>query len=456
MINRNLWKKIENFDFDLPLSEYGFSTRLANENFWTQNFTQLAILEYKKFMYLAATNDFMVSPSEIVDIVWHQHLIFTVSYSEFCGLLGKNVQHIPSTHNKEDFKKFRIAKEKTNILYEQEFGLQPKSVWVYKDMFDSLNLEKSRFKLRSFIIVAIMVFFVLCFPIFHIVKPIYVKLGNPNFMLGYIGLIGTTLIAITYFNRMKLKQIVNEFDKDSFVFDLKAYELVYLQTQRVSSIVHGVVDELIYQKAIRVNENKSLEAMENGKVNSIEQFQAKATLADLGSTFYPTLLKRLIRKPIFFNTANCMDAFNKYVVKSVKFNRLFYLNFCVFSILLMIGIMRIATGVLRDLPVTYITFFVVFFFIIGSIYLYRLTYLISSDGIPRIYKEDSFKKKEMEGNWQWKYFLFGSSMLTPAFLPLVKYVNNPINSGDGCGSACGSSCGSSCGGGCGGCGGGGD
>lgn len=58
-VNLNLWNKIQDFDFDSPISEYGFSTRLASENYWTCNFTEEAILEYKKFMYLAATSDFM-------------------------------------------------------------------------------------------------------------------------------------------------------------------------------------------------------------------------------------------------------------------------------------------------------------------------------------------------------------------------------------------------------------
>ncbi|MEZ4985367.1 MAG: hypothetical protein R2795_10080 [Saprospiraceae bacterium] len=55
-MNQELWDKILAFDFDNPPSEYGFSTRLANENFWTREFTDQAILEYKKFMYLAATS----------------------------------------------------------------------------------------------------------------------------------------------------------------------------------------------------------------------------------------------------------------------------------------------------------------------------------------------------------------------------------------------------------------
>ena len=78
----SLWNKVLAFQFEKENDEYGFTVRLSTENLWTINFTEKAILEYKKFMYLAAVSDQMVSPSEIVDTVWHQHLIFTGSYNK--------------------------------------------------------------------------------------------------------------------------------------------------------------------------------------------------------------------------------------------------------------------------------------------------------------------------------------------------------------------------------------
>ena len=113
-MNKNLWQSAKDFDLDYPMAEYGFSTRLAYENSWTMHFTQHAILEYKKFMYLAATANQMVSPSGIVDVVWHQHLIFTQSYQEFCTLLGKKIEHIPSTHNRAEQEKFHRLFGKTH------------------------------------------------------------------------------------------------------------------------------------------------------------------------------------------------------------------------------------------------------------------------------------------------------------------------------------------------------
>lgn len=77
-MSSNTWQKAEAFSFDQPSQMYGFSIRLSYENSWTTKFTKLAILEYKKFMYLASISDEMVSPSEIVDVVWHQHLILSL------------------------------------------------------------------------------------------------------------------------------------------------------------------------------------------------------------------------------------------------------------------------------------------------------------------------------------------------------------------------------------------
>ncbi|TBO42123.1 glycine-rich domain-containing protein [Pedobacter kyonggii] len=145
-MNDTLWKSIQQFDFDHPPGEYNFSIRLASENQWTKDFTEKAILEYKKFMYMAAISDVMVSPSAIVDTVWHQHLIFTQSYQVFCALVGRQIQHVPSTHQKEQAEQFRLAKERTSRIYHEHFGAQPKAIWEYDTMLAGLKLEPAKLK----------------------------------------------------------------------------------------------------------------------------------------------------------------------------------------------------------------------------------------------------------------------------------------------------------------------
>ncbi|NNV57141.1 glycine-rich domain-containing protein [Limnovirga soli] len=451
-MNKELWEKILSFDFDNPPSEYGFSTRLANENFWTKDFTELAILEYKKFMYLATTSEFMVSPSEIVDTVWHQHLIFTQSYQDFCILIGKTIQHIPSTHNKEEYEKFKLAKERTKKFYSNNFGEQPNTIWEYNDMYGSLNLEKSKFKIRTFIIFGILSFIALTIPAYFLLKPIYLQVHNPYFILGFIPLCILTFIGLEFYNRNKLKEIVKSFDDNSFIYKLQPYELVYLKTQKLGNIINGTVNELIDNKTIIVNSDNSIELLKQNNTNSKEELQTTSVLSELGKTFYPNLLSQLANKPIFWNTANCMDAFKKYFNKSKKFGNLFYLNFGVLSILLMFGFIRLASGIIRERPVTQILIATIILIIITIVFLNRLTKLVCTQTIPDLYKTEILPTRQIENNWQWSYFLLGSAVLTTAFVPLVNYIDKNNSNGSSCGTSCGSSCGSSCSS-CGGCGG---
>lgn len=451
-MNHELWNNILAFDFNNPPSEYGFSTRLSNENFWTDEFTNQAILEYKKFMYLAAVSDFMVSPSEIIDIVWHQHLIFTQSYQDFCNLLGKQIQHIPSTHNREDFEKFRQAKERTIKFYKKDFGKQPKNIWVFDGMFESLNLEKAKFKLRTFIIFGILTFICLTVPAYIVLKPIYIHIDNPYFIFGLITLSVLTFLTLEFYNKAKLKNIISGFDKSSFVYNLHPFELVYLKTQKLSNVINGTVNELLDNGTIKVNSDNTIELAKSNATNNNTQLQVTSALSELGQSFYPSLLKKLSEKPIFWNIANSMDAFRKYFNKSKKFGYLFYTNFAVLTLLLLLSFTRIVTGVLRDKPVVQIVIATIVLAVIAIVFLQRLTKQISTTTIPDLYKNEILPTRQIEGNWQWTYFLYGTAVLTTALVPLVNYVDKNNNSSSNCGTSCGSSCGSSCSS-CGGCGG---
>jgi hypothetical protein len=455
-MNKELWNKILSFDFDNPPSEYGFSIRLANENFWTIDFTQQAILEYKKFMYLAATSDLMVSPSEIIDTVWHQHLIFTHSYQEFCTILEKQIQHLPSTHNKEDLQKFKLAKERTIKFYENIFGSQPKSIWEYPDMYASLNLEKAKFKLRTFLIIGILGFLALTTPFYLLLRPVYVNLDNPYFILVLICLSALLFPVLELYNKVQLKRIAKTFDKNSFIYDLQPFELVYLKTQKLSKVIIGTLNEMVVNKTVKVKSNNLLELNINGPIQSSEQHQAVKALKELGKTTFHNLLSQLVLKPIFWNTANCMNAFKKYFNKSKAFGKLFYLNFGVLSLLIMIAFVRLVTGILRDKPVLQISIAVIALIALTIFYLNRLTKLVCTKTIPDLYRNDILPARKIEENWQWAYFLLGTAALTTSFKPVINYSNNNGDSGGaggGCGSSGGSSCGSSCSS-CGGCGGG--
>jgi hypothetical protein len=455
-MNTALWNKILAFNFDDPPGEYSFSTRLANENFWTKNFTEQAILEYRKFMYLAASSEFMVSPSEIIDTAWHQHLIFTQSYQEFCGIIGKQVQHVPSTHTPGEMEKFRQAKERTKKIYQENFGEQPYVIWECAGMYESLHLDKAKWKIRTFLVGGILGFFLLIVPFYYLLRPLYVKIGNPGFIPGLLLFTLAVFITLELFNRHRLKKIIDEFDKNAFIYHLEPLELVYLKTQKLRNVINGVVNELVEDKLVQVHADNSLEMSGRGLTKTLEQLQTMNVLHDLGKTFYPKLLRQLSTKPVFWNTANSMSAFKKYFNKSKKFGALFYINFSVLALLVMFALVRLSTGILREKPVTQIAIAVIVLIILMILYLNRLTRLVCTHSIPAMYQNDILPLRETGENWQWSYFLLGSAALATSFVPLVNYVEKNKGIGAGSGSSCGtsgeSSCGSSCSS-CGGCGG---
>ena len=454
-MNHELWAKLSEYNFDDPMSEYGFSTRLANENFWTKDFTEKAIVEYKKFMYLAATSDLMVSPSEIIDVVWHQHLIFTQSYTEFCNIIGKTIQHVPSTHNKEEAEKFKLAKERTIRFYKENFGEQAKEIWEYSDMYESLELVKAKIKIRTFINLGVLAFIILIVPFYFLLRPVYVQFDNPYFIITYISIAVLTVFILEIYNRQYLSRISNNFKEFTFIRHLKPLELVYLKTQMLSDVIHGTMNQLVHENKILINHDHTISKTNMGRPNSLEQWQVMEELDYFKAVYYPTLMRSLLLKPVFWNTANCMNALKKYFIKSKTFGLLFYLNFGILAILLMLGFIRFSTGLIRDKPVTQLFFVLVFSVVIIIAYLWRLTKMFCTISIPELYKNEILPSRRDANDWEWRYFLTGPAVLAASFLPMVNYVNkNDKNSaGGGCGSSGGSSCGSSCSG-CGGCGGG--
>jgi hypothetical protein len=44
----------------------------------------LAILEHKKYVYLRIVSDFNATLSKLISNVWHEHLLFSEAYREFC------------------------------------------------------------------------------------------------------------------------------------------------------------------------------------------------------------------------------------------------------------------------------------------------------------------------------------------------------------------------------------
>lgn len=132
MQNKSLWNKINDLELSPPTAGLSFESRLARENGWSTGQAIRVISEYKKFLYLAAVSDRMLTPSEAVDQAWHLHLTYTRSYwDNLCAaVLGKPLHHQPTEGGKAEGKKFAAAYEATRDAYRREFGAAPPAdVW---------------------------------------------------------------------------------------------------------------------------------------------------------------------------------------------------------------------------------------------------------------------------------------------------------------------------------------
>lgn len=130
-----LWDAIRTFDIDGEPRALTFEARLARENGWSAAFARRAVLEYRRFVFLAATGA-PVCPSEAVDAVWHLHLTYTRSYWErFCGeVFGKPLHHEPTKGGAVEGAKYRAMYAVALARYREAFGeAPPADIWPSAD-----------------------------------------------------------------------------------------------------------------------------------------------------------------------------------------------------------------------------------------------------------------------------------------------------------------------------------
>jgi len=446
------------FSFDKANEEYSFTIRLANENKWTKAFTKKAILEYKKFMYLAATSDKMVSPSEIVDVVWHQHLIFTKSYRDFCLLLGKQIQHIPSTHNPEEFEKFRDAKKQTEEIYIQNFGEQPKDIWQYREMFDILGLEKAKLPASEIFHTAILVIMALVFPIYYLLRPVYLGIEGSQFLLIYITLIMLVGLVLYLYNGAYYRALLRRLSKESFVFNLHPLELLYMFTGSVPLMLHSYVHQLIGENKIRILDDAKLTLDEKATAVNAEENNIFKLLSLSKHTSYALLLQTLSSKHIFKNIGESVDAFKAYFQDSKAFTRLYSVNFILLGATFLIGFVRLIMGIQKGKPVMYLVIILLMLVVYSYKYLKQLGRHLFTTTIPDYYKVKLAPILESDAKLKGHSYVLSTAFIAASYLDLPDEYRKSPNSNTYCGSGCGSNssggCGGGCGGGgCGGCGG---
>jgi hypothetical protein len=165
MNKKSLWLRLRNYHFDHVVApglwdhitaKFGhtnpslkaFAGKIARKHGWKNAFALRAIEEYKKFVYLGTVSDFQVTPSKIIDVVWHEHILFSKAYREFCqDVLQHPFDHHPELIPMQDQTgRFSAQYLDTISLYQTEFNIEPPIAIWGDTKFEKEMQEKNQYQ----------------------------------------------------------------------------------------------------------------------------------------------------------------------------------------------------------------------------------------------------------------------------------------------------------------------
>jgi len=333
-----------------------------------------------------------------------------------------------------------------------------------------LSLPKASLNLRSFLLIGIFLFifllgisydlgiFLFIFLLginYDFLSSIIVEINNPNFIFLLLAGSGGAFLVLDFYISTMHRRFLNNQPSWSFLKRLVPAEILYSQYGTISPLIDALLSNMMKEDRISVSKNFRFKDRGATEFHSIYELVVHDALRKHRLIKYGELLSVLKGRRVYSSVVVTMEAIQKYFFKSIYFGRIFYANFAVLSMIYMLGVVRLFSGISRDRPVFYIVLFLIIFLISIVGFLKRLTKKMLRETIPAYYRAASVSDYINTEGWDWKYLMMGSAILVPEFIAARKAGNETAGYGDGSSSSCsscGSDGGSSCGGGCGGCG----
>jgi hypothetical protein len=151
LVPTNLWQKVTAAFGGPDAFSKAFAAKIARKHGWSNKFALKAISEYKKFVYLGVVSDFHVTPSKIIDVVWHEHILFTSAYRQFCNeVICYQFDHHPELIPMADETgRFNAQYEDTVEFYISEFGFEPPTDIWGETKYDKEKLREKNYSSRE-------------------------------------------------------------------------------------------------------------------------------------------------------------------------------------------------------------------------------------------------------------------------------------------------------------------
>lgn len=139
-----LWQRLSDYRFGGEQAQ-AFVDRVAHACQSTRETAQEAIEEYRRFCFLAVGAGHAVTPSEIVDRVWHTHMTDTRDYwLKFCPeALEQPLHHSPSLGGLAEDERHRRQYLDTVDSYRRYFGDPPRRFWAGEPQPARLTADES-------------------------------------------------------------------------------------------------------------------------------------------------------------------------------------------------------------------------------------------------------------------------------------------------------------------------
>lgn len=433
-----LWQKIENFVFDEPNAEYPFSLRLADEQGWSMNFTERVINEYRRFLFLSAVCEHMVSPSETIDEAWHLHLIYTESYQDFCqNILEKTLHHLPSKGGKLEKEKYQHFHLQTKESYAKFFGeTLSDDIWDDKvPTFDFTYLKNDSlyFFLKHSTFTATLLIFALTAIFYYGLYPFIFSIKGIDFVYILLGIFGISLAVIGVYRFLFMPTIQEDMSSLAENYDLNEYETASLNVNQSfeKQYLLFVLTNLHQKQAIKIDKKGTIIAKSaDYQPEAIREKQVWAQFK-VGDKL-PSLKLSADDIPDFQRIKKFSTQIQEKIVRYYPMLVFEWLPLVVSCIIVSLGLTRLLMGIENNKPSDILALVLVFMILIllGLHAIFSHTF--------RLFEKTEALKVQKSADYV---------MFTAFVLPPYSGSSGGSSDGGGCG---GGGCG---GGGCGGCGG---
>lgn len=120
-------RRVESLADELLATHFDIVKKIQHALLCSPHDARRALIEVIKFVSLVAnSSEGRLSPSHRVDLAWHELILFTLAYHEFCfKQFGRFVHHHPGGSHQENRQRLVL----TERYYKKAFGHPPNDFW---------------------------------------------------------------------------------------------------------------------------------------------------------------------------------------------------------------------------------------------------------------------------------------------------------------------------------------